>query len=140
MTNRPSYDHSWPTMPCLWCWTNSRKQPFARITERKREALIKRQQQLSPQFSAQYEKEPVSIHRAAERGVERQWKGVRRASFGGRSMLQPVENVTSFCGNFHCSPRLSLHTPKATVYCMYYFTCEKRHPAGHEHQASCFVP
>ena len=71
MTNRPSYDHSWPTMPCLWCWTNSRKQSFARITERKREALIKRQQQLSPQFSTQYEKEPVCIQRAAERGVKR---------------------------------------------------------------------
>ena len=59
-------------------------QPFVRITERKREALIKRQQQLSPQCSARYEKEPVSVHRAAEQGVKRPWKkagvGVRWAN------------------------------------------------------------
>ena len=50
VTNRPSCDHSWPMMPCLWYWMNGRKQPFARITERKREALIKQQQQPSTEL------------------------------------------------------------------------------------------
>ena len=34
---------AWLTTPCSGCWTNARKQPFARTTERKHEALIKRQ-------------------------------------------------------------------------------------------------
>ena len=71
---QPKSTQAWLTMPCLGCWTNGRKKPFARITEQKREALIKCQQQLSPQCSAQYEKEPVGVRRAAERGVKRRWK------------------------------------------------------------------
>jgi len=90
VTNRQPHDHSflararcntkstqdWLTMPCLGCWTNGRKQPFARITEQNREALTKRQQQPSPLCPARHKQEPASVHRAAERGVKRRWKKV----------------------------------------------------------------
>ena len=73
-------------LSCLWCWSNGKKQAFVRITEHKREALIKRQQQLSHQCSARYEKEQVSVQRAAELGVKHsEWGAERcgcRASIG----------------------------------------------------------
>ena len=62
--------------PCSGHWTNARQQPFAGITERKHEALTKRQQQPLPPRSAQHEQGPDSIHRAAERDVKRRWKKV----------------------------------------------------------------
>ena len=52
------------------------KAAIFRITEHKREALIKCQQQPSPLRSARHEQEPASVHRAAERGVKRRWKKV----------------------------------------------------------------
>ena len=52
-------------------WTNASKQPFAGTIEQKHEAPTECPRKLSPLCSAQYEEEPVSVHRAAERGVDR---------------------------------------------------------------------
>jgi len=61
-------------------WTKARKQPSVGTTEQKHEAPTDRQRQLSSLCSAQHEEKPVSVHTAAERGVDRRWKqvGVKR--------------------------------------------------------------
>ena len=63
----------------MWCWTKGRKQPFARITEQKREALIKRQQQPStelPNGASNIDGKKWTPTSVKEVGVERRWKKV----------------------------------------------------------------